>query len=58
MARKNYTATDEIFISFYLKIAALPSGQVRLARIADQGTHSWRSNFGNYREGHPPEFRD
>jgi hypothetical protein len=36
--QENYSATDEIFISFYLKIAALPSGQVRLARIADQGT--------------------
>ena len=36
--QEDYTATDEIFISFYLKIAALPSGQVRLARIADQGT--------------------
>jgi hypothetical protein len=36
--QENYSATDELFISFYLKIAALPSGQVRLARIADQGT--------------------
>jgi len=36
--QENYSATDEIFVSFYLRIAALPSGQVRLARIADQGT--------------------
>jgi hypothetical protein len=25
--QENYSATDEIFISFYLKIAALPSGR-------------------------------
>ncbi len=36
--QENYTASDEIFISLYLKIGAVPSGQVRLLRIADQGT--------------------
>jgi hypothetical protein len=36
--QENYTATNEIFISLYLKIGAVPSGQVRLVRIADQGT--------------------
>ena len=36
--QENYTATDEIFISLYLKIAALPAGQVRLVRITDQGS--------------------
>jgi hypothetical protein len=36
--QENYTATDEVFISLYLKISAVPSGQVRLVRIADQGT--------------------
>jgi hypothetical protein len=36
--QENYTAVDEIFISLYLKIGALPGGQVRLVRITDQGT--------------------
>jgi hypothetical protein len=36
--QENYPATDEIFISLYLRIAALPGGQVRLVRISDQGT--------------------
>lgn len=36
--QENYTATDEIFISLYLKIGAVPSGQVRVVRISDQGT--------------------
>ncbi len=34
--QENYPATDEIFISFYLRIAALPSGQIRVVRISDQ----------------------
>jgi hypothetical protein len=36
--QENYSATDEIFISLYMRIAALPGGQVRLVRISDQGT--------------------
>lgn len=35
---QNYPATNEIFISFYVRIAAVPSGQVRLLRISDSGT--------------------
>jgi hypothetical protein len=35
--QQNYVATDEIFISLYLRIAAVPAGQVRLVRISDQG---------------------
>jgi hypothetical protein len=34
--QENYPATDEIFISFYLKIAAVPTGEIRVVRIADQ----------------------
>jgi len=36
--QENYPAMDEIFISLYMRIAALPGGQVRLVRISDQGT--------------------
>jgi hypothetical protein len=36
--RENFSATDEIFISLYLRIGAIPTGQVRWVRITDQGT--------------------
>jgi hypothetical protein len=35
---QSFTAADEVFISIYIKIAALPAGQVRVLRIADGGT--------------------
>jgi len=35
---QSYTATDEIFISLYIRLAVLPSGQVRVVRITDAGT--------------------
>jgi hypothetical protein len=35
---QSYTATDEIFISLYVRIGAIPAGQVRVVRIADGGT--------------------
>jgi hypothetical protein len=33
-----YTATDEIFISLYVRLPAIPTGQVRVIRITDGGT--------------------
>ena len=36
--RENFSATDQIFISLYVRIGAIPAGQVRLVRITDQGT--------------------
>ncbi len=36
--QENFTATDELFISLYIKIGAVPAGQVRLVRVTDQGT--------------------
>jgi len=35
---QSYTATDEIFISLYVRLAAIPAGQVRVVRITDAGT--------------------
>jgi hypothetical protein len=35
---QSYTATDEIFISLYVRIGAIPAGQVRLLRIASGST--------------------
>jgi hypothetical protein len=36
--QEDFTATDELFITLYMKIGAVPAGQVRLVRITDQGT--------------------
>ena len=33
-----YTATDEIFISLYVRLPAIPTSQVRVIRITDGGT--------------------
>ena len=35
---QTYTATDEIFLSLYIRLAAIPSAQVRVVRITDAGT--------------------
>ena len=35
---QSYTATDEIFISLDVRLAAIPAGQVRVVRITDAGT--------------------
>ena len=35
---QTYTATDEIFLSLYVRIGAIPAGQVRLVRIASGST--------------------
>jgi hypothetical protein len=32
------TATDEILISLYIRLAAVPAGQVRVVRLMDSGT--------------------
>ena len=35
---QTYTSTDEIFLSLYIRLAAIPSAQVRVVRITDAGT--------------------
>ncbi len=35
---QSYTATDEIFISLYVRLASVPTSQVRVVRITDGGT--------------------
>ena len=36
--QENYTPSDEIFASLYLRFATIPAGQIRVVRIADRGT--------------------
>jgi hypothetical protein len=35
---QTYTASDEIFISLYIRLAAIPAGEIRVIRITDAGT--------------------